>query len=83
MNKAVYRVANKKDKLEHPDFEEALKKLEAIVSKMESGDLPLEQSLKEFEAGVSLARQCQLALQQAEQRITQLIAENDPPPSEE
>lgn len=66
----------KEDKL--PNFEEALKKLDAIVAKMEGGELTLEQALKEFEAGVSLARQCQQALQQAEQRITQLLSEPDP-----
>ena len=45
---------------------------------MEGGELSLEQALKEFETGVSLARQCQHALQQAEQRITQLLNESDP-----
>lgn len=71
-------MANKKDMAEIPDFEDVLKKLESIVTKMEGGELTLEAALKEFEAGVSLARQCQSAIQHAEQRITQLMAENEP-----
>lgn len=67
---------NHEDKL--PDFEGALKKLESIVAKMEGGELTLEQALKEFETGVSLARQCQRTLQQAEQHISQLLSEPDP-----
>lgn len=58
-----------------PNFEKALKELEAIVSKMEGGDLTLEASLKQFEKGISLARNCQLALKHAEQRIEQLADE--------
>lgn len=71
-------MTNKSDETKLPDFEGALKKLEGIVTKMEGGELSLEQALKEFETGVSLARQCQHALQQAEQRITQLLNESDP-----
>lgn len=71
-------MTNKKLEDKLPDFEEALKKLDSIVTKMESGELTLEQALKEFETGVSLARQCQQTLQQAEQRISQLLSEPDP-----
>jgi len=58
------------------DFEASLKALEEIVSKMESGDLSLEDSLSAFEQGVKLSRDCQMALEQAEQRVTQLIERN-------
>lgn len=58
------------------DFEASLKALEEIVSKMESGDLSLEDSLNAFENGVKLSRDCQTALEQAEQRVTQLIEKN-------
>ncbi|HET8705171.1 MAG TPA: exodeoxyribonuclease VII small subunit [Pseudomonadales bacterium] len=58
------------------DFEASLKALEEIVSKMESGDLSLEDSLNAFEQGVKLSRDCQSALEQAEQRVTQLIEKN-------
>ena len=57
-------------------FEEAIQKLEAIVERMEKGDLPLEESLKAFEEGVTLTRQCQEALRDAEQRVSLLLEEN-------
>lgn len=50
-------------------FEEALARLEAIVSTLEAGNLPLEDSLKAFEEGVSLARFCAKQLEEAERRI--------------
>ncbi|SPW36522.1 exodeoxyribonuclease 7 small subunit [Escherichia coli] len=45
-------------------FEKALSELEQIVTRLESGDLPLEEALNEFERGVQLARQGQAKLQQ-------------------
>jgi len=56
-----------------PNFEEALAELEDIVSKMEKGDLKLDQSLQAFERGIQLARQCQTALKDAEQKVTVLM----------
>ncbi len=53
-------------------FEEALKKLEAIVTAMESDDLPLETLLAKYEEGTRLARACQEKLAEAEVRIRQL-----------
>lgn len=58
-----------------PDFERSLQELEALVLKMESGDLSLEDALKEFERGVQLTRQCQEALTAAEQRVKLLTVE--------
>jgi len=55
------------------DFETALNELEAIVHKMEDGQLSLEQSLESFEQGIKLTRQCQQALTSAEQRVQMLI----------
>lgn len=52
-----------------PDFETALAELEAIVQRLEQGELSLEESLRQFERGVALTRNCQKALRQAEQRI--------------
>lgn len=75
-------VANKKTDTV-PDFEDALKKLEAIVAKMEGGQLNLDQALKHFEEGVILARQCQQALRQAEQRVQELMGESAAPDSTE
>jgi exodeoxyribonuclease VII small subunit len=55
-----------------PPFEEALKKLEAIVEEMESDDLPLERLLAKFEEGAGLAKICQDKLGEAEMKIEQL-----------
>ena len=54
-------------------LEKSLEQLEALVVRLESGDLPLEQALKEFEQGVKLTRQCQAALQEAEQKVEILL----------
>jgi exodeoxyribonuclease VII small subunit len=55
------------------DLEKSLAELEAIVEQLESGELPLDQSLKEFERGVRLSRDCQGALKDAEQRVQVLM----------
>ena len=54
-------------------LEKSLEELEALVTRLEGGDLPLEQALKEFERGVKLTRQCQTALQEAEQKVEILL----------
>jgi exodeoxyribonuclease VII small subunit len=54
-------------------LEKSLEALEALVARLEKGDLPLEQALKEFEHGVKLTRQCQAALQEAEQKVEILL----------
>jgi exodeoxyribonuclease VII small subunit len=51
------------------DFESALAELESIVTRLEQGDLPLEQSLALFERGVQLSRFCHGRLEDAERRI--------------
>lgn len=56
-----------------PDFEASLAELEAIVDKLEQGDLSLDDSLKQFERGVQLTRVCQTALRQAEQKVEILL----------
>ena len=58
------------------DFNKGLSELEDIVKTMESGDLSLEDSLKYFEQGVALTRQCQTALSEAEQKIALLSADD-------
>ena len=57
-------------------FEASLDKLENLVEKMEDGDLTLEESLKIFEEGVKLTRECQQALADAEQKVKLLIEES-------
>ena len=58
-------------------FEEALEKLSALVEKMESGDLSLEESLKLFEEGIKLSKDCQKALSDAEKKVQALLIEED------
>ncbi len=56
------------------DFEKKLARLEEIVAKMEGGDLALEDSLKSFEEGVKLSRECNTQLTQAEQKVKVLLS---------
>jgi len=58
------------------DFEKSLKQLESLVDKLEKGDISLEDSLKHFEEGVKLTRDCRQALQTAEQKISLLSKED-------
>ncbi len=58
-------------------FEVSLKELEKIVRKLEDGDLALEESLKLFEDGVKLSRECQERLNQAERRIEVLLKDEN------
>ena len=64
----------KKDKQDF-NFEKAVENLEQLVSSMESGELSLEDSLKAFETGIKLTRECQTALKEAEQKIQILMNE--------
>jgi len=59
--------------MEEKKFEDALRELEAIVKRLESGELPLEESLKIFEAGVGLSRYCFQKLEEAEKRVSILM----------
>ena len=58
------------------DFEGALSELEQLVSQMEESDLSLEDSLKVFEKGIKLTRECQSALNSAEQKVQVLLEKN-------
>ncbi len=58
------------------DFVASLDRLEQLVAQMEEGDLTLEESLKVFEQGVKLTRDCQQALQEAEQKVQILMEQN-------
>jgi exodeoxyribonuclease VII small subunit len=57
------------------NFEEALEQLSQLVEKLESGKLPLEESVAAFETGVKLSRRCETLLDQAEQRLQTLDTE--------
>jgi len=54
-------------------FEDALSELESIVETLETGEQPLDASLKQFERGVSLSRFCQQSLTEAEQKVKILL----------
>ena len=58
-------------------FEDAIGELESIVRKMERGDLSLEDSLSAFEEGIKLTKDCQKALNEAEQKVVTLVENND------
>ncbi len=59
------------------NFEDSLQQLEKIVAQLEGGELPLEESLKLFEDGIKLSRECQERLNQAERRIDVLLKDEN------
>ena len=63
--------------MEEVNFEEAMKKLEALAQELEKGDLDLDQSVQKFEEGMALAKKCNDILEKAEKRITILIQEEE------
>ena len=62
-------------------FENALTELEVCVRSLDSGELPLEESLRMFESGISLVRECQELLDAAERRVVELTRTPEPPNS--
>jgi exodeoxyribonuclease VII small subunit len=67
----------KKTETQGKNFEASLAALEKIVRELERGDLPLEESLKLFEQGVKLSRECQERLNQAERRVEVLLRDGE------
>ena len=65
----------KKDK--QIQFEEAFKRLDEIVTKLESGDLSLEESMTLFEEGITLTEMCKTRLETAEQKIQLLLKDSN------
>jgi len=63
--------------MEEVRFEEALKQLEAIVTRLELGDLPLEEALSIFEEGIRLTKLCSQRLNEAERRVNILVRSAD------
>jgi exodeoxyribonuclease VII small subunit len=58
-----------------PDFEKSLSELEALVARLERGDLPLAEALALFEQGVAMTRSCHAALTEAQQKVEILLQE--------
>jgi exodeoxyribonuclease VII small subunit len=63
-------------KAESLTFEQSMQELETLVTKMEQGDLPLEDALQSFERGIQLARHSQQKLKDAEQKVQILTSQN-------
>ncbi len=68
---------------ENQSFEKKMKRLEAIVRAMESGDVPLEESLKLFQEGTELVRSCNQLLDEAELQVKKVVAGPNGAPVEE
>ena len=64
-------------KKKETSFEKDLERLESLVNKMESGDATLEQSLVWFEEGMDLLKLCQVQLNNAEQKVQELVKKTD------
>lgn len=63
-------------------FEQAMARLEEIVTALEKGDAPLEEALALFEEGTGLMKQCSKALDEAEQKVAKLYPDNHGAPVE-
>lgn len=70
-------------KPENMHYEEAIEELENIVSELEEGDLPLEDALKQFERGISLARSNSQKLHKAQQQVNILMQQDTLSPLQE
>ncbi len=57
-------------------FEESLQELEQIVTRLEKGDVPLEEALEAFQKGMVLSKQCQETLTKAEETLTKMMQDN-------
>lgn len=64
-------------KSKQPDLEKSLNEITKLIEKMEHGDLTLEQSLEQFERGVTLIKHCQQVLNEAEQKVKLLMESNE------
>lgn len=62
-------------------FEEAMKELEAVVGQLESGDVPLEDSIKLYERGAALKEHCQKKLAEAEEKVAQITLDGEGQPT--
>jgi exodeoxyribonuclease VII small subunit len=62
----------KKDDISKLSFEQAIKELTSIVGKIEQGEIPLQDSLTQYERGMSLIQHCQAILKKAEERIEKI-----------
>ncbi|MBN1362063.1 MAG: exodeoxyribonuclease VII small subunit [Sedimentisphaerales bacterium] len=71
-----------KDDISKLNFEESIKRLKTIVDQIEQGEIPLQDSLEQYEQGMALIKHCRTILQTAEKRIEK-ISKAESAPSEE
>jgi exodeoxyribonuclease VII small subunit len=69
--------SDKKDKADSLSFEQAIDQLNQIVSRIEQGQVPLQESLDQYEKGMKLIQYCRGILQDAEKRIEEIATQND------
>ncbi|MDH4242096.1 MAG: exodeoxyribonuclease VII small subunit [Phycisphaerae bacterium] len=69
---------NKKDDISKLSFEQAIKELGSIVGKIEQGEIPLQDSLTQYERGMALIKHCQAILKKAEKRIEKISQPEQP-----
>ncbi|EAR50617.1 exodeoxyribonuclease VII, small subunit [Oceanicola granulosus HTCC2516] len=63
--------------VEEMSFEEAMKELEAVVGKLEHGEVPLEESISLYERGAALKARCEAKLKEAEEKVARLTLDAD------
>jgi len=68
----------KNDDISNLSFEQAIKELTSIVGKIEQGEIPLQDSLEQYEKGMALIKHCRGILQKAEKRIEKISKEEEP-----
>jgi exodeoxyribonuclease VII small subunit len=73
----------KNDDIEKMTFEQAIQQLKGIVDRIEQGEIPLQDSLEQYEKGMALIKHCRDILQKAEQRIERISKEEPPAPAKE
>ena len=72
-----------KDDISKLTFEQSIQQLKEIVGRIEQGEIPLEDSLEQYERGMALIKHCRGVLQKAEKRIEKISKEEPPEPTTE
>jgi len=62
-------------------FEQAMKALEEVVSRLERGDVALEESIRLYERGAELKKRCEAKLREAEEKVAQITLDTDGNPT--
>lgn len=70
-------MAKRDPKADELSYEQAIDRLEALIERIESGEIGLEESLKQYEAGMALIRRCRAILSTAERKIAELTVGDD------